>query len=164
MLVEVEPTLGRRIGVFACDTVSDSEARRSPPAFDGVPETGVRVFVVFPSAEYALTGALGVADVGGRGTLPPVAAVFPEGLLTEVPVAFARILLFKAVRLARGAPEGVPASFRSEPSLDTSDRAEGGRGAMVGVENAEDSRRLETFGVGAGVVPPVPRTPRRRFT
>lgn len=163
-LVEAELTLGRRIGVFACGTVPDTEARRSPPALLGVPGTGVRVLVDFPRADWALVGADGVADIEGRGVLAPCGAGVPEGLLAVLVPAFVRMLLFKAVRLARGAPEGVPANFRSEPSLDTSERAEGGRGATVGVENADDSRRLETFGVGAGVVPPVPRTPRRRFT
>lgn len=163
-LAEVEPTLGRRNGVLAgtegavpiLDTL-DTEARRIP---DGVPDMEGRELEDLPSADCTLTGGVGVVD--SRDALGGGGPILLEVLLVG-PVTLERMLLFKALILARGPPEGVPVSFRSEPSLDTSERDEGGRGVVDGVVKVEDARRQRGFEVEAGVAVEL-RTPRRRFT
>lgn len=129
-----------------------------------MPDTDGRVLEDLPNADCTLTGGgVGVAGIDNRDALGGGGPMLPDALLVIEPVAFERMLLFKALILARGAPEGVPVTFRSEPSLDTSERAEGGRGAVDGVAKADDSRREGGFDEEAGVAVEL-RTPRRRFT
>lgn len=160
VLIEFEETLAR-LGVLICESEPVTDALRSPPIVDGVPGIEERELTDFPSADCALTGGVGVAEIEGRDTFEaggPIGVL--EVLLPVVLPRLARVLLFKAVRLGRGVMEGVPVVFRSEPSLDTSERDDDGRG----VEGTEGSRQLEGFGVGILIDPPVPRTPWRRLT
>lgn len=156
-----ELTLIRRLVTFDWDSTLELDARRRP---EGVPGTAGRVVEDRPSADSAL-GAVGVGvpEIDDRDIFEAGGPMLPTALPAADDAALTRTLLFNAPILARGAPEGVSASLRSDPSLEMSDRAEGGR-TEEGVEKAVDSRRLATLEGCAGVAPPVPRTPCLRLT